>query len=855
MNSIFGGFIIYPTRSPCKYIVVNQSIFNTPCRSQAMIQRSLKSSITSWSKHSLHTLTTAGDHAHQLLDEFSQPKDRRDQNKLHHLGLLLTPSTVESVLKGLRQWKTAHEFFSWAKCQPPYKHNCYTYNTFASILAQAKRNTQLRTLANDLVASGCAMTPGALGFFIRCLGNLGLVEEVQFVFDRASNLSCVPNVYTYNCLLEVFAKAGHIDLLEMRLQEMASRPGLEPDKFTLTSLLRCYCNVGKLDNAVEILYRMESNCWVDLHVLTILIVAFCKWGEIEKACELIGRMEAYGMQPDEKTFIILIHGFVKQGRVDKAQEMFDKMTGAGFVGDLPLYSTLIEGLCEKKEVPVALKLFEEMKSNGISPDTRLVRKLVSIFCKEGELESACKLFAENAKDLKSGSIVSICNAFLEGFVNSDQITRAYCLLKVMIRPGELDECKKGLDPQLVHLVEGVKPNDDSFNTVICGLCKDKRLDDALNLINDMAIFGCKGKLLMYNNLIDELCKVDRLEESYKLFERMKGLNIFPTEFSYNSLFYGHSRRKDTSGALALIREMRVHGYIPWRKHCTMLVQQLCLNGRTGEAYMFLGEMLKLGFLPDMIPYSAVIDGLFKSGCADKATELFQDLCNKSYLPDVVAHNILINGFLKSGNWNKAEGVLEEMLDKGLSPSVVTYNLMIDGLFKANNAEKALFYFNKMDSEEISPNVRTYTSLIDGLLNASKPEAVMDIWDQMKRNGVVPNKVAYTALVHGFCKCGMAKCALDYYHEMKEKGFEIDVYGRFLLVNSLSLARMPVEAFELLNEFFHKRVPFSANSKTTELIERAVCKLYRDHSTSDRIRNLIDKGLIPTIYVREIDNMP
>jgi pentatricopeptide repeat protein len=820
-----------------------------------MFQRSLKA-FTSGPKLRIHTFTPAGDHARQLLDEFSQPKDHRDQNKLHRLGLGLTPSTVESVLKGLRGWKIAHEFFSWAESQPRYKHNCYTYNTFASILAQSKRNTQLRTLANNLVAGHYAMSPGALGFFLRCLGNLGLVEEAQFVFDSASNLSCVPNVYTYNCLLEVFAKAGHVDFLELRLQEMKSRPGLKPDKFTLTSLLRCYCNVGRLDNAMEILDIIESNNSVDVHVLTILIVAFCKWGKIEKTCELVGRMETHGMHPNEKTFIVLIHGFVKQGRVDKAQEMFDKMIGLGFVGDFPLYSALIEGLCEKKELPAALVLFEEMRSKGILPNTRLVRKLVSTFCEQGELETACKLFAESAKNLKSGSIISICNATLEGLVNSDQITQAYCLLNAMIRPREVDKCKKDLDQQLVHLVEGVKPNDDSFNTVICGLCKYKKLDDALNLLNDMVILGCKGKLLMYNNLIDELCKVDRLEESYKLFEKMKELCIFPTEFSYNSLFFCHSRRKDTSGALALIQEMCVHGYVPWVKHSTMLVKGLCVSGKTEEASMFLSEMLKLGILPDMIPYSAVIDGLCKSGCADKGLELFQDLCNKNYLPDVVAHNILINGFLKSGNWNKAEGVLEEMVDKGLSPSVVTYNLMIDGLFKTNNPEKALSYFNKMNNEEILPNVITYTSLIDGLLGFGRPETVMDIWDEMKQNGVIPNKVVYTALVHGFCKCGLAQRALGFYHEMKEKGFEIDVYGRFLLVNTLIFERMSLEAFELLSEFFQRRVPFfSANCKTTELVERAVCKLYRDHRTSEQMRNLIERGLIPTVNsVQEINNM-
>ncbi|KAJ3680375.1 hypothetical protein LUZ60_016653 [Juncus effusus] len=817
-----------------------------------MFLRSLRQISSHSNLNNLNTICPfpLNDVARQLFDQFTLPKHQRDLTNLSQNSL--TPALTELVLKELKQWKSAHEFFYWAESQPQYKHNCYAYNTMASILSTAKQKTQLKSLTSDVVTRGCVMTPGALGFFIRCVGNLGLVEEAQFVFENASKLSCVPNIYTYNCLLEVLAKTGRVDLMEPRFQEIDLRPDLKPDKYTYTSVLQCYCNARKLEKMLEIFDKMNSNGWVDTHVLTILTVAFCKWGKVEKACELVEKMEGFGMIPNEKTFRVLIQGFVKQGRVDKALEMFDKMKRVRLVGDFTLYSVLIDGLCENKELDRVFKYFEEMKMNGISPDTKLVRKIVSTFCENGDFSNAGKVFVENTIDLKPSSIVLICNAILDGLVNHGEINKAYQLLKLMIGSSKLDEFNLGFDEEVLDIIKDVKPNDDSFNIVVCGLCKIKKLDEALNLLNNMIQYGYEGKIRMYNDLISELCKEGRLEESYNLFHKIRDLGFTPTEFTYNSLLYGHCRGENSREALDLIKEMRVYGHVPWIKHCTKMVQDLCSNERIEEASYFLSEMIKIGFLPDLIPFSAIIDGLCKSGFVDKAEELFCEISKSNYLPDVVAHNILINGFVKSGNLEKAVGIFDEMLEKGLNPSVVSYNLMIDGLCKNNNLERAFCLLNKMVSEEKSPNVVTYTNLIDGLLNESRANEALDLWNEMREKGILPNEIAYTALVNGLCKCGKVNTALDYYREMREKGFEIDLFGRFLLINCLILEGQSVEAFELLNEFFLKRSPFSANCKTKELMDRAMCKLYKDDSTCLGIKALIDKGLIP--FISSVDEI-
>ncbi|KAG8085147.1 hypothetical protein GUJ93_ZPchr0010g11072 [Zizania palustris] len=432
--------------------------------------------------------------AHNLLDEFSRPRASRDAARLRRLATHLTAPAAESVLMKLPSWRHALDFFRWAAEQPGFRHSCYSLNAMASLLPR-HQHTHLDRIAADAIATRCLMTPGALGFLLRCLGAAGLTDTAVRVFDAArASFSCTPNSYTYNCLLDALAKAGRADDADARVREMVTKCGDgSVDKYTLTSLLRCYCNAGRPDDANDVFQRMSERGWVDEHVLTTLAVAFSKWGKVEGAVDLVRRMEALGMRLSEKTLNVLVHGFAKQGRIDKAMDMFAKMLSYGFVIDLAMYSVLIEGLCQDKDIGKAVKLFKEMKSSGVAPDVRLLKRMIEAFCREGDFATVDLFINDNAECLKSGGVVPLYNAVLEGLVNRGEVEAAYELLCSMVCGGHGVNDDATVGAHMLHIKEDAKPNSDSFNIVVCGLCKVKKLDMALALIKDMSGLGCKGK--------------------------------------------------------------------------------------------------------------------------------------------------------------------------------------------------------------------------------------------------------------------------------------------------------------------------------------------------------------------------
>ncbi|KAL3818593.1 hypothetical protein ACJIZ3_004498 [Penstemon smallii] len=696
--------------------------------------------------------------------------------ELQELSSKLTPQIVEAVLKSIRDWRLAQIFFNWVSNQEGYSHSCYTYNAMAEILSSARQNAPLRDLAVSLSNSRISWTPGALGYFLRCLGRLGLVKEANYLFDQMKITGlCVLNSYSYNCLLEAISKSGDVDLVENRLSEMR-RLGWPIDRHALTPVLQCYCNAGNFDKALMFFNELNEKGWVDQHVLSILVLSYSKFGKVDMAFELIEWMERnLKTSLNEKTFCVLIHGFVKECKVDKALQLYGKMKKVGYLPDISVYDVLIGGLCKNKEFEEALMLYVHMKKSGISPDVRILSQIISCTPEEKDM---IRLLEDSSTDLDFGKRMLLYHSILVGLVNDGSFDKAYFLLKAAVGSGMNGHG----EAEKISLTNDMHDK-TYFQAVIDGLCKADKLDKALDLFLDVDRLGCKRTVLLYNNLIHSLSNADRLKECVDLLNEMKKSEFQPTHFTFNSIFGCLCRREDIAGALDILREMRACGHVPWIKHYTLLVKKLCERGMAIEARNFLANMTKEGFLPDMIAYSAAINGFLNINELDQALELFKEICERGYSPDVVAHNIIIKGLCRAKRMTEAEEILKEMLGKGLVPSVVTYNLLIDGWCKDGNTDQAILCLSRMIEKEQEPSVFTYTTLVDGLCNAGKPENALSLWLEMEHKGCNPNRIAYMTLIHGLCKSRKPDVALVYLEKMEEKKMMPDAFIYKALVDS------------------------------------------------------------------------
>ncbi|CAH8364192.1 unnamed protein product [Eruca vesicaria subsp. sativa] len=778
--------------------------------------------------------------AQTLITIFTKQPFSPDDPELLRLAPELNTKVVETVLNGFNRWNLAYLFFNWASKQERYKNDMYAYNAMACILSRARQNASLKALVGDVLNSRCLMSPGGLGFFIRCLGNAGLVEEASFVFDRVREMGlCVPNVYTYNCLLEAVSKSSSVDLVERKLEEMR-RCGFRFDKFTLTPVLQVYCRSGEAERALSVFNEMLSRGWLDEHVGTVLVVSFCKWGQVDKAFELVEMLEEREIRLNYKTYCVLIHGFVKEKRVDKALELFEKMRGMGMSGDIALYDVLIGGVCKEKDVEMALSLYLEMKRLGVLPDRGILGKLIRSFSEESELSRVTEVIIG---DIDTKSVMLLYKTLLEGFIGNGLVHDAYNFIQNLMGNNEFD-CGESMIIQLLKdHNKAILPDLDCLGSVIDCLVKANEVHIAVSLLHNIVQKGLTPSLLMYNNIIEGMCKEGRSEESLKLLGKMR---VEPSQFTLNCIYGCLAAQCDVAGALDLLKKMRFYGFEPWIKHSTFLVKKLCESGRAVDACKYLDDVAGEGFLGHMVAYTAAIDGLIKYKGVDKGLELFRDVCASGHSPDVIAYHVLIKSLCKACRTTEADDLFNEMVSKGLKPSVATYNSMIDGWCKEGEIDRAMSCIARMYEDEKEPDVVTYTSLIHGLCDSGRPSEAISRWNEMKGKDCCPNVVTYMALIQGLCKCGWSSEALVYFREMEDKEMEPDSAVYISLVSSLLSSGNMSAGFGIFREMVDKgRFPVLVDRNYLLAVD-AANKFVEDYRISCYLTCLIKDGRFPIV---------
>ncbi|PHU28641.1 hypothetical protein BC332_00734 [Capsicum chinense] len=304
---------------------------------------------------------------------------------------------------------------------------------------------------------------------------------------------CVPNSFTYNCLLDAISKGGDVGLTKLRLKEMCSY-GWELDKYAYMPVLQCYL------------------------------------GKVDKAFELVERIEDLNISLNEKTCFVLTHGFVRESRTDKAVQLLDKMKKMGFVMDIFDYGVLIEEFSRDKEIEKAIQLYEDMNVSGIHPDIKILSDLIS--CARDERDMI-RIVEGRYESLDRKAWMLLYNSVLKGLTKNCSTDITYHLLSASagldsgvidgLCPADWLEMVLSLFRDMDHIgwkrnvllynnlvdslsrgicARGYCPDVVAYNIIINGLCKDKRALETQDFLDEMMDKGLTPSAVTYSSLID-----------------------------------------------------------------------------------------------------------------------------------------------------------------------------------------------------------------------------------------------------------------------------------------------------------------------------------------------------------------
>lgn len=529
------------------------------------------------------------------------------------------------------------------------------------------------------------------------------------------------------------------------------------DLISFSTMISCYCNHGKLEQAESLLSDMHDDASLVKPTVACYLPVLKELGrngESDAACERIllwletieNESEERKMKSSRLAYISALRAARDHGRPDvatKILDMFDKAVRGGGGPDLRTYL-------------LALRSFENSHNRTASTEgaERLFRSIVNKV-EEGQL---------------SGLNVDAYKILLSCYARAGEGGKAEDLLKEL-------EAKAESDPSLY------KPDSRIYSLVIkaLALSGDKNAVTRAWRVMSKAGYpyeqettrlpGTRSPDLtvdVCNNMIKLLGKNSLASDAEGVFNTMDELRILPNLKSYEAILTALARSDDPGTperAEALVTRLEVSSEMGYADvQPSLLLYNTLLNilanfGRTGKAQRLLERLDR----PDRYSFGTTIKAIANRGKSAQQSIIQADLLEKRLQEEetedgrsneiVLAHRLKL--LAKFGMGKEAEDLIRRKERDGLVPvDMVHYTAAINAHAKSmakNAVKKAEALFSVMD-EKFDLDLAAYHSLLLVYSNRGNVRMTRDLFNDILSHPVLrPNRITFTIVMEAYVR--------------------------------------------------------------------------------------------------------
>jgi len=313
----------------------------------------------------------------------------------------------------------------------------------------------------------------------------------------------------------------------------------------------------------------------------------------------------------------------------------------------------------------------------------------------------------------------------------------------------------------------------SLNLLLSLLCRKR---ECLKMVPDILLKSRDLKIRLEESsfwvLIKALCRIKRVDYAIKMMNCMVedgyGLNDKICSLIISSL----CEQDDLTSVEALVvwGNMRKLGFCPGVMDCTNMIRFLVKEGKGNDALEILNQLKEDGIKPDIVCYTIVLSGIVKEGDYVKLDELFDEILVLGLVPDVYTYNVYINGLCKQSNFDEALKIVVSMEKLGCKPNVVTYNTLLGALCTEGDIGKANRVMKEMRLKGVELNLHTYRIMLDGLVGKGEIGEACVFLEEMLEKCFYPRSSTFDSIVHQMCQKGLISDALVLMNKIVEKSF-------------------------------------------------------------------------------------
>ncbi|PHT52911.1 Pentatricopeptide repeat-containing protein, chloroplastic [Capsicum baccatum] len=324
-----------------------------------------------------------------------------------------------------------------------------------------------------------------------------MVDQGFRFFKKIEKHEYDPNVNTYNTIIDGLCRVGKVKIAHNVLKGMVKRGhqlspnilsycGLKPTSITYNTLIQGLYEAKRFDKIKEILKGTLGGGGLipDTCTFNTLITYHCNMGNMDEEIQVFENMLKL-KEPDSSTYSILIRGFSQKGYFKRAEKLFDDIMKKKVLlcsdGCTPLvaaYNPMFEYLCRIVKTKKAEKVFRQLMRRG-TQDLFAYELLIMGHCKEGTFNDAYELLVLMLRIYYVPNIV-IYESLIESLLQKSEPKVAYDTLEKMLK------CSHLLRSSNFHqiLTELIKKKCASECFSLVKLMLDNKVRQSISLLTD-----------------------------------------------------------------------------------------------------------------------------------------------------------------------------------------------------------------------------------------------------------------------------------------------------------------------------------------------------------------------------------
>ncbi|EEF45402.1 pentatricopeptide repeat-containing protein At5g19020, mitochondrial [Ricinus communis] len=607
---------------------------------------------------------------------------QQQENPFLHLNSLLNPKTgqrhfnYELVLVSALKFCSDHLFLSQGK--------------------------QIHCLVSK---SGLGSNNFIQNSLINMYGKCGLLVDAKSIFDVCPRSDPV----SYNVMISGYVKSGQLDYACELFDEMPVKGcvsyttmimgfsqnecwnqavelfkqmrnvGVVPNEVTIATLVSAYSHFGGIW-ACRMLHGLVIKMLFEEFVLvsTNLLRMYCVCSSLVEARALFDEMP-------EKNIVswnVMLNGYSKAGFVDSARVVFERIPNK----DLVTWGTIIDGYVRVERINEALMMYRSMISAGWEPNDVMMVDLIS------------------------------------GCGRTMAMTEGQQLLSAVVKMGF--DCYDFIQSTIIHLYAacgrineaclqfriGSKENVASWNALIAGYVRNRMIDRAMELFNEMP----ERDVFSWSTMISGYTQNEQPNLALELFHKMVASGIKPNEVTMVSVLSAIA----TSGTLK--------------------------EGRWAHEYVHNNSITVSDNLS-----AAIIDMYAKCGSINNALEVFYEIREKA--STVSPWNAIICGLAVHGHANLSLKIFSDLERRHIKLNAITFIGVLTACCHVGLVESGKRHFMSMKSEHsIDPDIKHYGCMVDLLGRAGRLEEAEEMIRSMpmKADVVIWGTLLAACRTHG-----------------------------------------------------------------------------------------------------------